>query len=190
MRPFNPLGRILLIALACCAVGSCARPAPAPVSEAELARARAALVPFKAELLRALISALAEGGPEAAIDVCRVRAPEIAAAASVDGARMGRTAVRLRNRENAPERWVEPLLAEYQAAASDTTSRAVRLEHGRVGYVEPIYVKPLCLTCHGEAVAPGLLATIREVYPDDQATGFRENDLRGVFWVELSAEGS
>jgi hypothetical protein len=140
--------------------------------------------------LAALTGALAEGGPEAAIEVCRVRAPEIAAAVSGDGVSMGRTAVRLRNRANAPKRWVDPLLAEYQAAPSDTTSRAVRLRDGKVGYVEPIHVKPLCLTCHGEDVAPQVLATLRDVYPDDQATGFRENDLRGLFWVELSGEES
>jgi hypothetical protein len=183
------LARFLLAGLAAGVLISCAGP-PAPVSQAERERARAALAPFKAELLGALTTALAEGGPEAAIDVCRVRAPAVAAAASTEGVAVGRTGVRLRNRANAPQAWVKPLLAEYRAAPTDTTSRAVRLRDGSVGYVEPIHVKPLCLTCHGDGVTPPLLARIREAYPDDEAVGFRENDLRGLFWVELSGEGS
>jgi hypothetical protein len=183
------VARSLLAGLAAGVLASCAGP-PAPVSQAERERARAVLAPFKAELLGALTAALAEGGPEAAIDVCRVRAPAIAAAASTEGVALGRTGVRLRNRANAPQEWVKPLLAEYRTAPADTTSRAVRLGDGSVGYVEPIHVKPLCLTCHGDDVAPALLARIREAYPDDEAVGFRENDLRGLFWVELSGEGS
>jgi hypothetical protein len=59
-----------------------------------------------------------------------------------------------------------------------------------VGYVEPIYTKPLCTACHGSAVEPALLAHIRERYPEDRAVGFEEGDLRGLFWVvlEKSAE--
>jgi hypothetical protein len=52
------------------------------------------------------------------------------------------------------------------------------------GYVEPIGIKPLCLACHGEALAPDVAARIGELYPKDRATGFTEGDLRGVFWVE------
>jgi hypothetical protein len=50
---------------------------------------------------------------------------------------------------------------------------------GRTGYVEPIYVKPVCLACHGGNVDPGVKAKLAELYPEDQATGFREGDFRG-----------
>jgi hypothetical protein len=55
-----------------------------------------------------------------------------------------------------------------------------------VGYVEPIYVQPLCVTCHGATLAPDLQAKIDELYPNDQATGYAAGDLRGVFWAELA----
>ena len=54
-----------------------------------------------------------------------------------------------------------------------------------MGYVEPIVMQPMCLTCHGESLAPEIAARISEVYPDDQATGFKVGDFRGVFWVEF-----
>ena len=42
----------------------------------------------------------------------------------------------------------------------------------------------LCLQCHGEVLDPAVAGKIAELYPDDQATGFIDGDLRGVFWVE------
>ena len=64
--------------------------------------------------------------------------------------------------------------------------KAVELDGNRWGYVEPIIVQPLCLTCHGSELAPDIGAQITELYPDDRATGFEAGDLRGVFWVEFT----
>jgi hypothetical protein len=155
------------------------------VSEADMERARAALTPFKEELVEALMGALGEGGPETAIHVCRERAPEIAARLSVDGVQMGRTSHKTRNPSNAPQPWVEPLLAAYLEDPEETAPRAVHVNDTTVGYVEPIYVMSFCLSCHGPSVEEGLLAEIQSVYPEDQATGFKANDLRGLFWVTL-----
>ncbi len=58
---------------------------------------------------------------------------------------------------------------------------------GRVGYVEPITVQPLCLGCHGSTLAPGIADELNELYPDDRATGFAAGDFRGLFWVEFPA---
>ena len=63
---------------------------------------------------------------------------------------------------------------------------AVRLESGRIGYVEPIILQPMCTTCHGESLSEPVATQIAELYPDDAATGFREGDLRGVFWAEFA----
>ncbi len=40
-----------------------------------------------------------------------------------------------------------------------------------------------CLICHGENIDPGLHAKIKGRYPEDEATGFKEGDLRGAFSV-------
>ena len=42
-----------------------------------------------------------------------------------------------------------------------------------------------CLACHGETVSGEVLEEIRAIYPDDEATGFREGEFRGVVWVEI-----
>ena len=86
-----------------------------PVSDADMARAAGALQPLKRELRSALTGALREGGPERAIEVCQLRAPEIARVTATRGAVLGRTSHRLRNSENAPEPWMSAFLGEYLA---------------------------------------------------------------------------
>ena len=155
------------------------------VSQAEMDRAQQTLTPFKEELVDALMGTLQDASPGEAIHVCREKAPEIAARLSVNGVRMGRTSHKTRNPANAPESWVEPLLAAYLETPTNTKPRAVYIDDSTLGYVEPIYVMSFCLSCHGPSLEPELAEQIQEVYPDDQATGFKADDLRGLFWVTL-----
>lgn len=141
------------------------------------------LAPFKQELQQALLDGLAQG-PEEAIAACRVRAPAIADALSHDGVHVGRASHRLRNPANGAPDWVAPILDAYAADPSDRAPRTVSLAENRSGYVEPIVVQPLCLTCHGESLAPEVASRIRELYPADRAVGYEAGELRGVFWAE------
>jgi hypothetical protein len=180
---------------AACAACAAAALACAPAAEREppgpewRERAAAVVAPLRRQLLEELGAALAQG-PEHAIEVCRVRAPEIARGLSSESAQVGRTSHRLRNPANAPRAWVEPLLAEYVAGQAQNEPRSVWLASGGVGYVEPIFVAPPCLACHGGELAPSVATRIRELYPQDRATGFAPGEFRGLFWVELAAEGS
>ena len=178
-----------LAALELLTAASCrGEPRRAAADEAAIAaRARAAIGPFKGALKAALGSAMAESLP-AAIDVCAKRAPELARQASRDGVTVGRSALRLRNPENAPRSWLAPVIAELAEAPSDSdASKVVSLPDGRAGYAEAIWLGPACLLCHGAAVAPDVSAEIRRRYPNDAATGFAVGDFRGVFWAELDA---
>jgi hypothetical protein len=158
------------------------------VDQADINRAQAALEPFKKDLKGALLEGL-EDGPQGAILVCKTAAPAIAARSSAGGIEMGRTSHKVRNPENEPADWVKPLLAAYTSGTKDP-HLAVVLDDGRIGYVEPIYVQKPCLMCHGEVIAPGVAVRIAEEYPTDQATGFKEGDFRGLFWVTMPAEKS
>ena len=151
-----------------------------------LERGAAAVAPLKRDLKAALEEALARGGPEQAIDVCRLRAPELAARASTPLVRVGRTSDRLRNPANAPADWMQPLLAAYQAAPQERAPRVVHLPGGRVGYAEAITIQPLCLACHGENLAPALRERLADRYPEDRAIGYRTGDFRGLFYAEFA----
>lgn len=142
------------------------------------------LAPFKADLKAALVDGMQQG-PAAAIVVCREEAPAIAERLSVNGVRMGRSSHRLRNPYNAPPDWLRPTIDAYAANGAELAPRVIDLGGGRSGYVEPIVMQPLCLTCHGETLPPDVAASLQAKYPQDQATGFAEGDFRGVFWVEF-----
>ena len=144
-----------------------------------------AVLPFKRSLKAALVSGMHEG-PVHAISVCRTEAPKIAEEASTQTARVGRSSLKLRNPANAPKAWMRPLLERYEANPEDREPAVVVIDDETVGYVEPIFVQPLCLTCHGSSIPAELQAKLSELYPSDQATGYEPGDLRGVFWAELA----
>ncbi|MDJ0938646.1 MAG: DUF3365 domain-containing protein [Woeseiaceae bacterium] len=176
---------LLILALLAGVLAGCSQGSPPAAVEAERPPERGAeiLVPFKQDLKAALVAGLAEG-PAAAISACNVEAPGIAAELSVNGVRVGRSSHKLRNPANGGPDWVTPLLDAYLADTSNRSPVTVTLDDGRSGYVEPIIAQPMCLTCHGEVLAPDIAERIAALYPEDQATGFAEGDLRGVFWVE------
>ena len=176
---------LILLATSGLLLGACSEP-PAPAADAVDPATRGAelLGPFKSELMQALSSGMQEG-PAAAIEVCSEVAPGIASSLSVDGVRMGRSSHKLRNPANVPPEWLEPLIAAYASGTGEMQPQTVALGDGRSGYAEPIRVQPLCLTCHGTELDPGIAAQIAENYPADEATGFSEGDFRGVFWVEF-----
>ena len=142
------------------------------------------LLPFKQSMKAALIEGLADG-PAAAIDACRVKAPEIAASLSKGGVRMGRSSHRLRNPANAGPDWIAETLERYLDDPADREPVVIEIGDDRLGYIEPIATQPMCLTCHGTSLAEPVQASIDELYPEDQAAGFETGDLRGVFWVEF-----
>lgn len=167
---------LLLAALVLSVLAACASDTLPP-------RGPELLAPLKQNLKEALVAGMQEG-PLHAVSVCKDQAPAIAASLSLDGVKLGRTSHRLRNPANVSPDWVEPILQGYLADAEDREPAVVSLPGNRQGYVEPIVLQPLCVTCHGKTLAPNLAARINEEYPEDQATGFDVGDLRGVFWAE------
>ena len=158
----------------------------ASAQQADQDRAKHILEPFKKDLQQALREGLAKN-PVEAISACQLQAPKIAEGISQDGIRVGRTSDRLRNPDNRSPDWARPILEEYLADPSARTTRTLSLAGGRVGYIEPIYMQSLCLTCHGESLATDVADEIKRRYPQDQAIGFKAGELRGIFWLEFPA---
>jgi hypothetical protein len=146
-----------------------------------------ALKPFKQQLMSALVKGL-KGGPVSALEVCKDQAPKLAGEAGTDSVTIGRTSHRLRNPANAPEPWMEPLLEKYAGDPEMTAPTLVALPAGGYGYVEPITVRAACLECHGVTLDPAVEQKIDELYPADRASGFKEGDFRGLFWVKIAPE--
>jgi hypothetical protein len=177
--------RTVVTLLALCMASACER---SKIDESEWkAKGAQAVEPFKTQLKEALVAGLQEG-PVQAIAVCRVEAPELAQRASSPTVKIGRSSSKLRNPANAPKPWMKPLLDRYESQPDQREPAAVLIDANTVGYVEPIFVQPLCVMCHGESLAPDVRAKIEELYPSDQATGYAAGDFRGIFWAELARE--
>ena len=166
--------------LACTAIlTACSAAEPEPQAD-PIERGAALLAPFKTNLKNELVTSM-QSGLDEAIAACNTAAPAIAGSLSVDGVVMGRSSHKLRNPANAAPDWVAPVMERYLAGKSQPVS--VELDDGRRGYLEPIMMQPLCLTCHGQELQPAVAEKLAQLYPEDEATGFAEGDLRGVFWV-------
>jgi rubrerythrin len=150
---------------------------------AQRGAASAAQQALFASLFAELSTAMGEGGPPAAIDVCATRAPVIAKEVSAErGVRIGRTSFKLRNPKNAPPVWADLVLDERPEEPAYFADRS-----GRLGALAPIRLAASCLQCHGsnDDIATATRAALANRYKADQATGFAEGGLRGWFWVEV-----
>ena len=90
--------------------------------------------------------------------------------------------MRLRNAKNVPPEWAAQLVEPQTITPS-----FVDLPDGHLGAFLPINLKAQCLACHGneDEIAGDVRSVLAELYPDDRATGFREGELRGWFWVDV-----
>jgi len=145
------------------------------------------LKPFKKQLMGALKQGLQQS-PAEAVDICHVQAPGIPENVAPEGVELGRTSHKLRNPDNAPTDWQRELVQHYRQH-EDRSPKSRTLDNGRVAYAEPIEVKPLCVTCHGprEQIPDAVRAKLDKQYPQDEATGFRVGDFRGIFWATWPA---
>ena len=48
---------------------------------------------------------------------------------------------------------MEPLLDRYEGDPDQREPAVVIIDDATVGYAEPIYVQPLCVTCHGDSLS-------------------------------------
>lgn len=139
-----------------------------------------------AALGEAMAKPAPEGGAAGAIGVCKEQAPKIAQRiAKENGVMIGRTSAKLRNPMNGAPTWAAGVLA-----STPTEARVLTNTDGSMGVVLPIKLSGACLACHGDPASmdPAVTAALREKYPKDQATGFKEGDLRGWFWVEMPGQ--
>lgn len=139
-----------------------------------------------------LMAAMKEGGPVNGIEVCQEIAQDITRTASEEAANISisRTALRVRNPANQAdpdsravlEQWQEQLEEEKPLEPSIMTKEDAVIVH------RPIKTAAICLQCHGpsEQIDEATLAILNESYPEDQATGFAEGDLRGAFRIRFT----
>lgn len=169
--------------------------AGAALADETALRSRAAeLTADYAKLLKAALSgAINKDGPIGALDFCHGIAPKIAADLSrSSGWSVARTSLKPRNSASAPDDYERKVMEAFNARiakgekAADLVSAEVVEDHGVkvFRFIKAIPTGEICLTCHGVAIAPELKQKISQLYPNDQATGFKLGDMRGAFTLK------
>ncbi len=102
-----------------------------------------------------------------------------------------RTSHKLRNPDNKPDIDEEAVLNEYlknQEEQKNMEPVVLKDSEGYVHFYAPIKIKQACLQCHGEPgkdIHEEVYKVIKAKYPNDQATGFKEGDLRGIWDIKF-----
>jgi len=145
---------------------------------------------LKTELMTALEDTVT--GTVGAIYVCAEKAPEISASySSLPGLTVKRTSKKLRNPNNAPDEYelktLEMLESRPAFGSQDHYEWEITDGNKRFRFVRAIKTSSVCLKCHGnpEKMDKEVKAAIAERYENDQATGFKLEDLRGILTVSL-----
>lgn len=142
---------------------------------------------FGQALKTQLMAAMQEGGPINAVGVCHAIAPALAAEASAaNGVALTRVSLRHRNPQlGVPSAWQRAVLEDFDrkvaAGAAPQTLVYSEVVGDTYRFMKAIPTEAPCLACHGEAIEPALAQKLAELYPGDQATGYRLGDLRGAF---------
>ncbi len=142
-----------------------------------------------------LAEAMEKGGVKYAAQFCNLVAyPIVDSLSKVHNARIRRVSDKPRNPKDAMDDEEQKVFAMFAAQLQqpDAEIKPILMQHsdGSVGYYTPIKISmPTCLKCHGEVgkdVKPEDYAEIKKLYPNDNAVGYKQGDLRGMFSIRFT----
>lgn len=146
----------------------------------------------KSTLGKNLTGAIMEGGTEHALSFCNVQAMSLTDSMSqVHNATITRVSDKPRNPNNvANAKELEQINFYKNLVAEGKTGKDIKpnveIEGNQVHFYYPILTNEMCLQCHGtkdEVVKPETLAMLSELYPEDQATGYGDGEVRGIWSI-------
>jgi len=130
-----------------------------------------------------------------AMGFCSTRATEITEKVNnqlPDYAKVRRTALKVRNTKNTPDATDKEVMERYAKAITDKSfsPKDIKVVDAGDAYrvYKPLVAKAMCLKCHGTNISDDIQAVLKKVYSKDQATGFKEGDLRGVIVAEIKKD--
>lgn len=137
-----------------------------------------------------LSGALKEGDVAHALQFCNVEAMPLTDSLSTHyGIEIRRASHRPRNPQNQADSLELASIQSYidQLEKDGELKPIVHNRRGQILFHAPIRIAgDLCLNCHGSPgtdIAQTDLEVIRELYPEDEATGFEMGELRGIWSI-------
>ena len=150
---------------------------------------------FMESLKTVLVKEMQTNGIVAAVSVCSDTAQVLTNNYGVNkGIYIKRVSFKYRNANNQPDEFETKALKYFDELRSsdkltDTTEyfEVVDKEGVKnVRYMKPIIVQAPCLGCHGavENIGIDVKAILNSKYPEDKATGYQMDDLRGAVSIQ------
>lgn len=146
----------------------------------------------KGVLGKNLLQAISSEGTENAITFCSSRAiPLTDSVALANHAKIKRVSDKNRNPDNkANSTELDYIKTAKEAISNGETVKPKLTTVGdkQIAYY-PIMTIDMCLQCHGQPdkdISPNTLSKIRELYPNDLAIGYKADELRGIWVVEMN----
>ncbi|GLB48624.1 hypothetical protein Y10_09920 [Neptunitalea sp. Y10] len=135
-----------------------------------------------------LMGTIQRKGVLAAMEFCNVRAiPLTDSMAAHYNASIKRVSDKNRNPDNAADAVELVYLEQYKEAITNGEEpKPVVVENSETAhFYYPIVTNSMCLQCHGtnKTMAEGVQAKLLELYPRDKATGYAENEVRGMWSI-------
>lgn len=133
------------------------------------------------------------GGPMDALDFCSNEAYDLTQYANTQlpkGVEVKRISNKYRSEVNRPssnEQTILTALETLQKSGVELPKYLVEtVNEQKFKYYKPLLIdKGVCLKCHGNLQNSKLKDAISARYPDDKATGYKMNDLRGAVVVTI-----
>jgi len=174
---------------------------PATISDsppdvvAALARERGKAITAQAfgVLSSNLMTALTRGGVSNALQFCSMEGmPLTASVANSNQITLRRVSHKARNPKNKANAAELAILDQFRAGLAPGKTAAPLVstnDSGGATFFAPIVLNnPLCLNCHGQPgtdIKPENLALVQKLYPQDEATGFKLGELRGLWRIDF-----
>lgn len=142
------------------------------------------------QLGKNLTKALEKGGPVHAMQFCNVQAiPLTHQMEEKHNATIKRVSDKNRNPDNAANNEEKYYIEHFKKNLKEgqELEPVVIPKDGKNKFYYPIVTNKMCLQCHGkpEEMKPEVLQKIKEFYPGDKALGYSENEVRGIWSIEL-----
>ncbi len=181
------MGKLLALTFIGLLTASDAMSEPLSRGEDLLFRSREVVKTFHQALGGKLKAAMKAGGPVQSIEVCSQEAQSIASGLSEQsGLDIKRVSNKVRNPLDAPDEVDQQALDVLESMLIKQNSPLETVmtgPDGRQRYYKAIVIQAQCLVCHGKNVDASVSAALNAHYPNDQAIGYEEGDLRGAFVV-------
>lgn len=145
----------------------------------------------KAVLSKNLLGAIEQKGTEGAVGFCNTKAyPLTDSMAIALNAKIKRVSDQARNPNNVASASQKKAIMEFKSALTKGEELKPIVEESNSKFIGfyPITTNKMCLQCHGKMgsdIQENVSKKISKLYPKDQATGYGENELRGIWVVEM-----